>query len=115
MSGCRCRIATTSGTDGIPGAPTPVARSARPACREFPEAVPGGDRIAVLLGDTGLLDAEPALRDHHVRVRGPEPLEPQHRSVPVISCVRCLSATNGIARSTGAQSGWNPAPTWSTR
>src|SRR5579859_2390195 len=42
------------------------------------EGVPGDDRLAVWLGDTGLPGAEPAVPDDHIRMLLAEPTEPYY-------------------------------------
>ena len=45
---------------------------------QLAQGVPGNDRLAVRLGDTGLPGAEPAVADDYVRMLLAEPTEPQY-------------------------------------
>jgi len=70
---------TSSGGKTLPGDRRRVSLLSRVPARQsvgsrdqlveqFAENVPGGDRFAVRLGDTGLPGAEPAIFDDHVRM-----------------------------------------------
>jgi hypothetical protein len=46
--------------------------------QQFAEREPADDMFAVRLGNAGLPHPEPAVADDHLRIRGPERLQPQH-------------------------------------